>query len=200
MKKIIILTAILTALSCKAQNPIVSFDAYRHTTPDGAYYKDLDNEFNKFEGSWTYINGNTSLTIILQKKELIYVNNDYRDILVGEYRYSINGVEIINTLPLLTNNPDNIDIRNIGGGNIIPNNMYVACDDCLPNERRVKLYISDPERSYLSASIVLRYLTNETNPEKMTVTIFSNGGVIIPNVDSPTSLRVPYGEYLMIKQ
>ncbi len=114
MKHILIIVIVtFSLLNCKAQNPIVSLDAYRHTTPDGAYYKDLDNEFNKLEGSWTYTNGNTSLTIILQKKELIYVNNDYRDILVGEYRYSINGVEIINTLPLLTNNPDNIDIRKI---------------------------------------------------------------------------------------
>ncbi|RKE99024.1 hypothetical protein BXY80_1123 [Ichthyenterobacterium magnum] len=76
--------------------------------------------------------------------------------------------------------------------------MYVNCSDCSENERRIKLYISDPQRDYLSAHLILRYLINETNPEKMTATIVALHGGVIPNTDSPISLRVPYGEYLMI--
>jgi len=83
---------------------------------------------------------------------------------------------------------------------IIPTGMFLLCDTCAPDERRVKLYFADSERSYLSVSIVLRYLKDSIIPEKMTATIISNGGGIIPTATSPTETRVPYDEYLMIKQ
>ena len=71
MKTAYYLTGIvlLCTLSCKAQNPIVSLDAYNHRTADGAYFKDLNNEFDKFEGTWIYTNGNTIFTIVIEKRE-----------------------------------------------------------------------------------------------------------------------------------
>ncbi|RKE99025.1 DUF6705 family protein [Ichthyenterobacterium magnum] len=193
-----IIIALLLTLSCKAQSPIVGIDASRNSTPIGAYYKDLNNEFNKFVGTWVYTNGNDSLIIKLEKREQVAVRSNYRDMLSGEYKYVENGIEIINTIPL----PSEISFagnKNIGGGYIITGQNY-DCTGCLDNERRIKLYISDPQRDYLSVYLILRYIVNETNPEKMTATIISTHGGVIPNADSPTSLRVPYGEYLMIKQ
>jgi len=198
MKHILNLVIItITFFSCKAQSPIVAIDASRSATPDGAYYKDLNNEFNKFEGVWKSANGNSELTIVLQKVEQLQVRNDYRDYLIGEYKYIENGIELINTIPPIQD--INTETHNIGGGYIITSNVSIPCVDCTPNERRLDLYISDPERDYLSASIVLRYLEG-SNPEQMTATIISDGGVMIPNENSPTELRVPYGEYLMVKQ
>ena len=72
---------------------------------DNVYYKDIDNDFNRFEGTWLLTNGTTTLTIILEKKVMSYIQNVmsntnyYRDALVGEYRYVENGIEKINTLP-----------------------------------------------------------------------------------------------------
>ncbi|WP_317130828.1 DUF6705 family protein [Bizionia saleffrena] len=198
MKHILNLVIItITFFSCKAQSPIVAIDASRSATPDGAYYKDLNNEFNKFEGVWKSTDGNSELTIVLQKVEQLQVRNDYRDYLIGEYKYIENEMELINTIPPIQD--INTETHNIGGGYIINSNVSIPCDDCTPNERRLDLYISDPERDYLSASIVLRYLEG-SNPEQMTATIISDGGGMIPNENSPTELRVPYGEYLMVKQ
>jgi len=206
MKKHIFNTVILllALCSCKAQSPIVERDASFDGKVQGTYFKDLNNEFNKFEGTWIFTNGNTTFTLVLEKKEMVYDGSEfYFDELFGEYRYIENGVEIVNTLPLLTQHPDNVNNRSVGGGHIIPTNLYVACDDCPPNERRVKLYFFDSERKYLSISLVLRYLqdANHLGQEaQMTATLVSDGGSMLPEDDSPTAPRVPYGEYLMVKQ
>jgi hypothetical protein len=184
-----------------SQNPIVAIDATMSDKSQGTYFKDLDNEFEKFEGTWLYENGNTSLKIVLEKEEQKYSDGVgfYFDTLMGEYQYIENGVEQINTLGNLGLNPLGYE-RSIGGGMIIPNNLFLKCDDCAPNERRVMLYISDPQREYLNYAIVLRYLIGQTNLEKMTVTIFAEDGAMLPTPNAPTSLRVPDGEYLMEKQ
>jgi hypothetical protein len=168
----------------------------------GAYFKDTFNELDKFEGTWQYTHGTDTLTIVLQKNTHIYNGEYYFDFLIGEYHYVSNGIEVVNTLPLL-NDPANVngDNSDIQGGLIISNDMYPICNDCSPNERRFKLYFSDPERNYLSLSLVLRYLPQSFGtPEKMTATLIDNDSVMLPDENSPTVPRVPYGEYLMIKQ
>ena len=116
------------------------------------------------------------------------------DYLVGEYSYQENGIYLINTLPLNLNN-----ITNIGGSSIIDDNNFLSCDDCSPNERRIRLYFKDPERDYLNIDMVIRYIV-DSNPEQIHVTIYTSDISIKPTVDSPDSPRVPYGEYLMVKQ
>jgi hypothetical protein len=188
---------IISIMSCKAQSPIVNIDASRSSTVDGAYFKDLNNEFNKFIGTWVYTNGTNTLTIELKKVESVYNGKDYEDKLVGEYKYKGNGIIIINTLDNISNN--NSAKHNIKGNRIIANDQSIICNDCTANERRIELTFYDKNRLYLSSSIILRYLTNESNPEKINVIIRPKGGTIIPT-DGSTSLRVPYGTYLMEKQ
>ncbi|SFN44057.1 hypothetical protein SAMN04487989_101439 [Bizionia echini] len=204
MKNIIYINLLVIGLtlSCKAQSPIVSLDAPT-TTPSGAYLKDLNNELDKFEGTWIFTEGTITFTITLEKKEMVYDGfKYYSDELFGAYSYTTNGVEIVNTFPLITETETDLDNTNIGGNYIIPNNLYVACDDCAPDERRVKLYFSDPERPYLSVSTVLRYIQDGNVPgqdEQITATIFPHGGML-PDENSPSTIRVPYGEYLMVKE
>lgn len=208
MKKKIIYSLIiicLTCLSCKAQiTQIVPIETTR-VQPEYTYFKDLNNLFNKYEGSWKYENGNTSFTIILEKNEESYDSNfkHYFDVLTGEYNYIENGTTIVNTLPLLTQNPNNINNRNIGGGYIANNDQVLVCDDCAPGEKRVKLYFNDPERDYLNPSLILQMVQEENTlldqEGIIKVTLIGTGG-FIPNENSPTETRVPYGEYMMIKQ
>lgn len=205
MKKIIsIIFLSISFLNCKSQTPIVSIDKGKFETIEGAYFKDLNNELDKFEGTWMYTNNSISFILILEKKEQIPDGEYFEDILVGEYQYINNGVEVINTIPELIQSPDDIDNRNIGGNHIIPIDLFAPCDDCSQDERRVKLYFIDPERSYLSVYLILRYLqdANQFGQEaQMTATIVPiGGGSLLPNPDSPREIRVPYGEYLMIKQ
>ncbi|RED44436.1 hypothetical protein DFQ10_103120 [Winogradskyella eximia] len=198
---ILIAVILITSFDCKAQSPIMPLDTYIHNTPEGGYIKDLDNELDKFVGTWIYTNGLTTLTFELQKLELFYDGEHYEDILIGEYKYVENGIEIVNLLPLLDEGSGVIAHgHKISGRQIIPKDRYVACNDCDDNERRLRLSFYDPERSYLSTSVVLRYLLDETNPEKMTATVNDDYSVILPSEDSPTNLRVPFGEYTMVKQ
>jgi len=199
MKNLFLTISILSlALSCKAQSPIVNIDVPRSNTVDSAYFKDLNNEFNKFIGTWIFTDGTKTLTIELKKVEMIFNGKDYEDKLVGEYKYESNGFVIVNTLDNINNH--NVAKHPISGSSIINIDQSIICDDCDINERRIKLSFSDSERRYLNSRIILRYLNNETNPEKITATIYVEGNVMLPYEGASSSPSVPYGTYLMEKQ
>ncbi|MGV7105577.1 DUF6705 family protein [Flavobacterium sp. U410] len=200
MKNIfLLLICVVFVISCKAQT--VSLTTPRYEVFQGAYFKDLDNEMDKYIGTWQYTHGTDTLTIVLQKKTHIYNGKYYEDLLIGEYRFASNGIEIVNTLSLLSNTTIIGREHNISGRFIQPYNMYPICNDCNSNEKRFMLNFHDPERNYLSLSLVLRYLPQSFGtPEKMTATLFDNDSVMLPDENSPTVPRVPYGEYLMVKQ
>ena len=185
-------------MSCKAQSPVVNIDASWSATPDGAYFKDLNNEFDKFIGTWIYTDGGNTLTIELKKVEMIFNGTDYEDKLVGEYKYTVNDFTLVNTLSNINNN--NPAKHKIKGNFIVNPNQEMICNDCSPDERRVSLTFYDSERKYLYSSIILRYIPGQTNPEQMQVTIYSRSGGLLPSDDAPQQPRVPYGTYLMEKQ
>ncbi|TQD40706.1 DUF6705 family protein [Haloflavibacter putidus] len=206
MKKIIYFISLLsfTFLSCKAQTGIMPLNTSSIGKPKNIYYKDLNNELDKYEGTWKYQNGSTSFIITLEKIEKHYSPDFeiYYDLMTGEYQYIENGIEIINTLPQLTQNTSNVHKGNIGGSAIIDKDQILVCEDCAPNEKRVKLYFNDPARDYLNDSMVLQTL-QEDNPVinqqgKIKVTILGGEIMIPPNV--PPAPRIPYGEYIMLKQ
>ena len=200
MKFIKILIVCLFFISCKAQT--VPLNTYYHNVSSGAYFKDTLGELDKFDGTWVYSNSNISLTIILKKKIHVYDGEYYEDIIVGEYKLIQNNQEIVNTLPTNLLDWDNIDDRNIGGRRFISSEEVVPCVSCDPNEKRLMLYFSDPQRKYLTSTILLLRYVQPTSgePEKMIAKIVSTQGVIIPDENTPTEPRVPLGEYLMIKQ
>ena len=70
--------------------------------PAGSYIKDVNNDFNKFAGTWKYTNGTEILTIVITKAEHILDTeyNVYQDYLVGEYSYTTDGgaTYIVNTI------------------------------------------------------------------------------------------------------
>jgi len=190
----LVILIVLSASYCNAQNPEDVLEIDAQFLAEGMYVKDFNNELDKFTGTWTFSNDSTSFTIVLQKQEQAF-KGDY---LIGEYAYIKNGVTVINTIPLLHNTDPNLE-RNIGGRHI-EIDQDLQCEDCSENERRISLNFSDPERDYLSTSLILRYLPNESNTEKITATIYTVSTVILPYKGAPTSTRVPYGTYLMEKQ
>lgn len=94
----------LTAFSCKAQNPIIAlFNGNEYAKTENAYYKDIDNAFNRFVGTWKYENGNQELTILLKKQQQFMFTFDnktfYEDMMYGEYKYKDeSGNTLVNTL------------------------------------------------------------------------------------------------------
>ncbi len=82
MKQILNILFILSILSCKAQSLIKSLDGDGPCPAYDAncYEKDVNDEFEKFTGTWKYQNGATEITFKL-KKELHYqISPQYRTI------------------------------------------------------------------------------------------------------------------------
>jgi hypothetical protein len=70
MKNILLALLMIFSLSCKSQ--IVPLETHYEDTNGGAYFKDLQNEMDKFVGTWEYSNGTNTLTIIIKKKTHFY--------------------------------------------------------------------------------------------------------------------------------
>lgn len=210
MKNIIIITISFFALfSCKAQiTPIylVDDEIYYNNT----YYKDVDNDFNAYVGTWKWEDGNTSLEIIFNK--IIHYdigNGDYSDLLVGEYKYIEDGVEKVNSFPPLMQNipgetpnivANQSEINNIESFDIRTDKGYFPpCIECLPNTRFILLDISDPTRPKVDGMISMaRYI--EGGIEKIrakirTTFVLNEDG----NYSGPTTISIPYGVITLTK-
>jgi hypothetical protein len=157
MKKIFFyLNIILITLSCKAQSPVVDLEA-RGLPEDYSnyYFKDLNNELDKYVGTWKYENGNTSLTIQLIKKEQVFNGRYYYDDLLGEYKYIENGAEVVNYLPRLFDTNVNDGQHTIDGNKLVYKNYPPECTECEIEDKRVVLKFSDRDRTYLRNQILV---------------------------------------------
>ena len=197
--KLILFITIISLLSCKAQiAPLYKADP---DLPEGTYYKDLNNDLNKFEGTWKWENGNNSFTIVLEKKLQVYddTSNFYEDMLIGEYKYVENGVEIVNSLARLQ------DITIIGFSHYLTgvrimhkNHPPHKCESCTNEERRVSVYIRDPEIPLMGMQIILRHIV-ENNVEKLEGHVMGTGSYV-STLENPESPRINFGDYVFIKQ
>ena len=96
MKQILLLILFCTGIiSCKAQTIIVPLGSEQDYEFTSDYYKkDVNNELEKFTGTWKYTNGSTEVIFKLKKEEQYQTtNNYYIDLLVGEYRYIENDID-----------------------------------------------------------------------------------------------------------
>ncbi|MEM5567049.1 DUF6705 family protein [Psychroserpens sp. AS72] len=151
MKKLLIISIFTIAFTCKAQSPIFPLEDW-DKEQSNAYYKDLDNELDTFVGTWLYTNGNTSWKIKLKKEITFFNDKYYEDLIVGEYQYIANGIQIINTLP----NIDTVNgyLHEITGNSIYKNCDYLPPSDCIPGESRLITSLSDPLTGH-AATVIL---------------------------------------------
>ncbi|WP_055448841.1 DUF6705 family protein [Lacinutrix mariniflava] len=209
MKNILlIITAILTFISCKAQQPIIPlFNGSDYLDTSNAYYKDVDGDFTKLIGTWQYTNGSEVFKITLKKKEQDLYNETneisyYEDVMYGEYQYiDSNGIEIINSISNIDSFTD-VSEHFIYGGYIIDNNNLPICDDCSDNERRVKVLIEDPLRPYLSYKMIIRHIPGEVllgTTEQIKIKIKRSTTAIVPE-GQPDNDRIDFDEITLDKQ
>ena len=200
MKNTIILLLVLITFSCKAQTNLTfslqNYD-YGKKLISGSYVKDTYNDFNKLEGTWKFQDQSRKFILKLRKLTHVPEDNIYLDLLGGEYQYILNGIEMVNTTANLFND-SSIYANNIKGHSFMRPSEFPICNDCLPTERRVELKFSDPERPWVNAYIVLRYL-NTNGIEKIIGTIFYTI-TLVPDDETPGDLRVPSGDFTFIKQ
>jgi hypothetical protein len=166
----------------------------------GAYYKDVNNLLNPFEGTYIYTSGSTTLKIVLVKKVLQYNSQYYEDLIIGEYQYIKDGVQIVNTLSEITTTYLNQRNHKIEGNLIVDKNYRVwKCTSCSLTENRLSTQIEDVV-SERFAELVLRR-TTEGGQEVMKIKI-TNISRVIEIDDQPTApdFALPTGEFTLIKQ
>ena len=206
MKKLFLFITVLYICAARSQTPVLPlFDNPEYGEVWGAYYKDIDNDFSNFIGTWEYINGATSLKIVIKKKSECpdSQNKMYEDFLIGAYRYIENGVEKVNTLSQMNDSTLGVYSHSIFGNLIIKNTSPPVCNDCGLNERRVNLTMHDPTRENivgLSGSLVLKRFDAGTI-QKIKMNLRQEGNIIYIDGNPPqyNSLSVPWGEYILTK-
>ncbi|PWK20850.1 DUF6705 family protein [Xanthomarina spongicola] len=199
-------------LSCKAQSitplyPVTSNQT--NETITNRYYKDVDNDYNPYVGIWKWESGNNSLTIIFNKFEHYPSGSgDYFDFLLGEYKYTENSVELVNTFPLiepigvpnivnqedpLNNNISSIVITTIDRG-------FPPCPECAPNTRFIILSISDPTKPGLWGEIKMaRFVEGGVEKIRAKINMKFNENASI-DYSGPDNITIPDGVYTFIKQ
>jgi hypothetical protein len=90
MKYIYIFIIYIFTISCKAQN-IVDLTVYQQTeNTNNKYFKDLNNNYLNFIGTWEYTNSINTFRLILWKKQKAELKFDdeihYIDILEGKFQ------------------------------------------------------------------------------------------------------------------
>jgi len=157
MKKLLILLIIAISFTSAAQSPIFPLNDWDDEIPN-AYYKDLNNELDTFEGTWLYTSGNTSWKLQLKKQTMVFNDKYYEDLIVGEYKYIKNGLEVINTL-------SNINSASGYQHDITGNSVYNGCDylppsNCIDGENRLILTLSDPVTGHAATIILHKRVVN----------------------------------------
>ena len=182
MKNILYALIILTGIySCKAQTYPMEGDVPLDFS-SGIYFKDLNNNFNKFAGTWEYVDATKRLRIDLQKIE-DYEDSDYfSDVIVGNIIYEENGVEIINTLTNPSTSQGSDDIYHI--------KMFSIKEPTV-----IAGFFEDPVRSkWTTYSLYLRYslsLTANGQPQLQWVVTIRDFYNPDGDVDAEQASRVP---------
>lgn len=181
MKKLINSIALL--LSCSSafcQSPVYPIFNNGQNLPDddsNVYFKDINNDLDKYEGIWIWEENGNKLTVALEKKVQHYLFDEYyEDIIVGNYKYEENGVVIIDTMTNPLPDPDIISGTNyiqVWGYNQSPGIMHLIgrCDDPIRSHYAdFELYLQ-----YISPNLVPIGSSQSLEAEKLKWTIIATG-------------------------
>jgi len=183
-----------------AQNPVIDLKNYYGDDIAGAYYKDVGNLLNAFEGTYVYTNGNEIFKIVLVKKVMQYDTEYYEDLIIGEYQHIKNGLERINTISQINTIYNNQRRHNIKGNSLInKNNRQWKCPECNDNEKRLRLSIKDVSTGRIADILIRRTIENGQQIIKINITNIMGVGYIATE-GLPPEFSLPIGEFTMIKQ
>jgi len=189
------------AMSCKAQSPIYDISEPKSEKTPGSYFKDLNGVLDGYDGTYLYTNGTTSLKIVLKKKIKSY-GYYYRDLVVGEFQFIKDGVELNNTLANININYTDEEINHIIKGSRVITGTAYGCPDCSPTEKRLRLSFIDNKSDNVADLDIRKTTVNGVSAIK--VSISSGGDVTTRKEGEPVPTRLPptieLGDYLMIKQ
>lgn len=115
-KAIIYLFIVFLSVSCKAQQYPLNTDY--EIIPDNSYIKDLNNDYNKYIGTWKTILGNKEVYLYISKQTNRPIDRItkkfFRDVLLIKYKIIVNNQIIENTLNNIKDNMISTNIQNDG--------------------------------------------------------------------------------------
>lgn len=185
-------------MACKAQSPVYDISKAREGI-EGSYYKDLNGVLDGYDGTYLYTNFNTSLKIALKKK-VLSKGYYYEDLVVGEFQFIKNGVELNNTLANINVNYTDEELNHLISGNRILTGTKLGCPDCSPTEKRLRLSFADKKAHRIIGIDIRKTTVNGVSAIK--VSVFDEGSTIIlkEGDPAPPPPSIVLGDYLMIKQ
>lgn len=211
MKRLIQTIIILFAvLGCKAQSPVLDLQAPGFADVENAYYKDIENFYGQFVGTWVYSDNTKTIRYRFAKKEMFYYQspkNCYVDFLVGEMQYIENGIEKINSLSRIDLNFSSIFAYNMSSIGKTGYNWAPICEECPQDVKRLVMSYNEPTNDDISldAYFVMRRVV-ENGVEKLKVQYkWKNGASGINRFDTElfsrsTAFTIPYGDYTLVRE
>jgi len=198
------------SLTAIAQTPILDLHTALFPKVENAYYKDIENFYNQFEGTWVYTDATQTIRLRFVKKEMFYLNSVksyYADYLVGEMEYIINEFEIFNSLPNLNINYSDIFKYNLVSITKVGYHYYPICTECASDVKRLYMRYDEPTNNDLglSAEFVMRIEVENGFPKLKVQYELRSGpqGINKNNFDLPsttTDFAIPYGNYTFVKE
>lgn len=192
-----------------AQNPILNIHTEDFADIENAYYKDSDNFYNQFIGTWIYTDAFKTIRFRFVKREMFYrqsVKNCYVDYLIGEMQYIENGVEKINSLSNLNNSHTEIFEYSIYSYGKAHFSSYPKCVECPENVQRISMRYNEPTNDDvgLDAAFIIRR-ADENGVQKIKIQyILTNGALGVKDdwqtPSTTTNFTIPYGDYTFVRE
>lgn len=195
MKKIILILLLAVITSCKAQSPEVNVLEWDYIMQPNIYLKDVADDMSSFTGTYIFDNGNIYFKVQLKKIPMVYSGYLYEDLLVGEFEYRVNGVTLVNTLPMFNQYEENPYRHAIRGSLVVNNDYYPVCNDCAPNEKRMSVGFNDTKRAF--NLIIRKMMVGSSQALKFS---FKYGGESVIQGQTPVVPYIQEPEYILIKQ
>lgn len=205
------LLIVIVAINCKAQT--FNIEGFNGDPITGAYYKDINNIFDPFVGTWLYTNGNQSFKIILKKMNHSSMGDVYyEDLLVGEYENKINNIVKVSTISSINNNYTNGSNHNITANSILRGGTR-ACRSCPTTDVFINggmietvgvttsnLSPFDPNNphTYYGEIFMKRIVVN--GQAALEFTFYWRSSFVQKGYPKPQSPSLTAGTYIMIKQ
>lgn len=202
MKNIIFIFLLFSNI-VKSQTTTIDITASEAGLTGDYYLKDFNNILNQFEGTYIYNYNNSTFKIDLKKIINQPVNTHHEDMIIGEYQFIKNDIEIVNTLNTInTNYADQYLKHSIASMYVIDNinNRLWKCPQCDPNEKRLALRIIDKSTNRYARMLIRKTVLNGQQVLQVKIYNVSTVAYNVETESAPANFSLPLGEFTMIKQ
>ena len=171
---------------------------YDALTVTDAYYKDMDNDLDRYIGTWRInINSNSFFEITFIKSFYNSLKQKMKyDTLIGEAKFVENNTLRYDTTSNVTNIYSNHAIMAWGINDTVFGMYQFECPLCLSNEKYILGTFKDPLRNLLPGKISMKHFT-ENGVEKIKIKLLIVGS--IADDISYDDFLLPSGEYILTK-